>query len=268
MSCTSSPRSCSTPCIAWMGDLLPLVCTCAQPHAGSRGGSGRWRPHRGGKSPGNEQGRWHDGGPTATLVPGRGGGVAAARDDSSGCCACGTLPAAPTLTSIWYSSGCGTRYPAKTTALSRCSCLRVRERRQHVLCRVPGPGRQQRRIGRAPGACCGAHMRTRFPMVWSSLCTTKVPAFATLVSTLNSTLQEEALVSKTGGGGGGSGRALDSLPQVVRHDELLLPVGRVHPPAPAVSQPAARDDGPLRLALQADSWPDWINLSSSTRCMR
>lgn len=30
-----------------------------------------------------------------------------------------------TLTTIWYSSGWGMRYPANTTFLSRCSCLRA-----------------------------------------------------------------------------------------------------------------------------------------------
>lgn len=96
-----------------------------------------------------------------------------------------TTPMTRTLTTIWYSSGWGMRYPAKTTFLSRCSCL------QGVKAGAGCVSRPERWCVRyMPQQCpAGTHMRTRLPTVWSSRCTTKVPALASLVSGLKATLR-------------------------------------------------------------------------------
>ena len=95
MSCTSPSRSLRESCTAAMGVLRPLVCTCTVAVDGAElvqlGRTKAWA--------------LHDGCREKTSF------------DSH------NISCPRTLITIWYSSGCGMRYPANTTFLSRCSCL-------------------------------------------------------------------------------------------------------------------------------------------------
>ena len=94
---------------------------------------------------------------------------------------CGVLrPFVCTLINIRYSRGCGILYPANVTSLSSNNCL------WHPL-HSSAPAVASTIIRQSEQECietCPActHMRIRFPTVWSSRCSSNVPALVTFVS--------------------------------------------------------------------------------------
>ena len=87
-----------------------------------------------------------------------------------------------------FTSGCGIWYPAKMTLSSECSCLRAKRAQPQIRATTQAGAQRYGHAKAAARARC-PHILIKFPSVWSSRCTVKVPALATFVSATKDTLR-------------------------------------------------------------------------------